>query len=85
MSTRLEVQVSDEVAHRMAREMQAVNEYPWATCVEILVRDRRALAGALHDLVEAADSVVVYPEGAVGLEELVAEQRKAEVVLGPLW
>lgn len=38
--TILEVQVSDEVAHRMAKEMQARDEHPWAACVEILIRDR---------------------------------------------
>ena len=31
--TILEVQVSDEVAHRMAKEMQARDEHPWAAAV----------------------------------------------------
>lgn len=54
MTRTIRVQVSDEVAAEMVEEMKAGDCWPWAACVEVLLRDRGEARAALASRGEPA-------------------------------
>lgn len=63
---RLHVQVSDDAAERIARDLSLQSCYPESVCIQILNRDRRVLIEALARalFVDSPDRLLLSPTAA---------------------